>query len=138
MTQDKEQHAQKKYMELQLLNQKMQQIQQQVEELEQQVAQLDAISQNLDEFSAVKSGTEILVPIANGVFAKTVATDTQNLLVNVGASVNVQKSIPDVKRLMASQAVEMRSLQEDLNKQLQQLTGLAEKAEAELRDLVKD
>ena len=133
-----EETARKKYLELQLLQQKIQQIQQQVEELEQQASQIDATGQSLDEFGEVKAGTQILVPVANGIFAKAKLEDTEHLLVNVGASINVEKKIPEVKKLMATQVTEMRKLQEDLAKQLQQMSDMAENAEGELRELVKE
>jgi len=133
-----EETARKKYMELQLLQQKMQQVQQQMEELDQQTVQIDATGKSLDEFKEVKEGTEILVPVANGVFARAKVTDTQQLLVNVGASINVQKSVPDVKILMSEQVKELKQLQEDLGKQLQQMAEMAEKAQTELQELVKE
>ena len=133
-----EEITRKKYLELQLLQQKIQQIQQQVEELEQQASQIDATGQSLDEFGEVKAGTQILVPVANGIFAKAKVEDTQHLLVNVGASINVEKKIPEVKKLMASQVEEMRKIQSDLAKKLKQMAGMAENAQSELQELVKE
>lgn len=138
MTKSNEETARKKYLELQLLQQKMQQVQQQMEELDQQTLQIAGTGESLEEFKDVKEGTEILVPVANGIFARAKVTDTQQLLVNVGASINVQKSVPDVKRLMASQVKELKQLQEDLAKQLQQMADMAEKAQSELQELVKE
>ena len=133
-----EEVTRKKYLELQLLNQKMQQMQQQMEELDQQASQIEGTGQSLDEFAEVNEGTQILVPVANGIFAKAKLEDTKSLLVNVGASINVQKSVPEVKKLMAGQVAEMRKLQEDLAKQLKQLTDMAESAQSELQNMVKE
>ena len=133
---EKQANAQRKYLELQVLNQKMQQITEQIQQLEQQSAEVDRITQSLDEFAQVPKETEALVPVANGLFAKAELLDTQNLVVNVGMNTSVQKTIPEVKQLINSQMDEMRKLQEDLSKQLTQLTQHAEQAEAELRKLV--
>jgi prefoldin alpha subunit len=129
--------AQRKYLELQVLNQKMQQVQEQMEALEQQAVDVERVSGHLEELSKVSNGTEALVPVANGLFAKAKLLDTQNLIVNVGSNVSVQKSVPEVKQLILAQVEEMRKLQDDLAKQLQQLTSHAEQAEAELRKLVE-
>lgn len=134
---EKQAVAQRKYLELQVLNQKMQQVQEQVQQLEQQSAEVDKVSQNLDELSKVQSGVESLVPVANGLYASAKLLDTQHLIVNVGSNVAVKKTIPEVKQLIASQVSEMRALQDDLMKQLTQLTTKAEEAEAELRKLVE-
>jgi|GEM_PF-670327 len=134
---EKQANAQRKYLELQVLNQKMQQVQEQISQLEQQSAEVDRITQSLDEFAQVKEGTDALVPVANGLFARAKLLDTQNLVVNVGMNVSVQKTIPEVKQLISSQLGEMRTLQEDLAKQLLQLTEHAQKAESELRKLVE-
>ncbi|HSU73048.1 MAG TPA: hypothetical protein VLJ21_04340, partial [Candidatus Binatia bacterium] len=86
---EKQATAQRKYLELQVLNQKMQQVQEQVQQLEQQIVEVDKVSQNLDEFSKVKPGAESLIPVANGLFAKATLLETQTLVVNVGSNVAV-------------------------------------------------
>jgi prefoldin alpha subunit len=133
----KEQEATKKYLEMQMLGQKMQQVQEQLQQLEQQVESVNDTSQSLDELSTVAQGTEILVPVANGIFIKAIVKDTQELLVNVGSHVNVSKSIPDVKRLMTQQSDEIRKLQEQLAAQLKEMAESAQIAESELHALMK-
>jgi prefoldin alpha subunit len=133
---DAQAKAQRKYLELQVLNQKMQQVQQQMEALEQQAEDVDKVTKHLDELSAVHQGTELLVPIANGIFLKASLKDAKNLIVNIGANTAVPKSVPDVKLLIATQLEELRQLQKDLAGQLETLTSHAGKAETELRQLV--
>ena len=132
-----EQEATKIYLELQMLGQKMQQLQEQLTQLEQQVVSVNDTSQSLDELGGVKDDTEILVPVANGIFVKARIADAQSLLVNVGSHVNVPKSIPEVKRLMAMQNEEVRKLQEQLATQLKELAEHASKKEHELHALMK-
>ena len=132
-----EQEVQKKYLALQALGQQMQQIQQQAEALEQQADSLDETLKSLDEIGTVKAGTEILVPIANGIFVKGHIQDTSTLLVNVGAHVNVPRSIPEVRKLISTQAVELRALQSQLAEQLQTMVAHAHKSEEELQKLVE-
>ncbi|MBI4150980.1 prefoldin subunit alpha [Candidatus Woesearchaeota archaeon] len=133
----KEQEATKLYLELQAFGQQMQQLQEQLQQLEQQVESVNDTSQSLDELGTVKDGTEILVPVANGIFVKARITNANELLVNVGSHVNVPKSIPDVKRLMDQQNEEVRKLQGQLAEQLQGLAGQAQKKEHELHALMK-
>ncbi len=136
-TEQLEQAATKKYMELQMLGQKMQQMQEQLQQLEAQVEGVDDTNQSLDELSTVKDGTEILVPVANGIFVKAHIQSTKELLVNVGSHVNVAKGIPDVKRLLVTQSEELRKVQQQLAVQLKELTDIAQTTEKELHALVK-
>lgn len=128
---------QRKYLELQLLTQKMQHVQQQAEALESQAENLDDTIANLGEISTVKQGTEILVPIANGIFVKAHIQDTNTLLVNVGSHVNLQKSVEEVQTLVSTQATEIRTLQAQLADQLKKLVEHAQKTEAELHQLAE-
>ena len=137
MPEAKEQDLQRKYLELQMLGQKMQQVQQQAEALEEQAANLDETTANLSELSTVKTGTEILVPVANGIFVKATIKNTNTLLVNVGAHVNLEKPVDDVKTLVSRQAVEIRKLQEQLASQLKTLVEHAQKTEGELQKLAE-
>ena len=130
------QEATKRYLELQMLGQKMQELQQQAEALDQQVTNLDETMQNLADLAEVKVGTDLLVPIANGIFIKATLSDANNLLVNVGSHVNIPKTVADVKKLLTDQSKEIRGMQDQMVTQLKQLTEHAKKTEEELQKLV--
>lgn len=115
----------------------MQQIQQQAEALEEQANNLDETIANLGEISTVKAGTDILVPVANGIFVKATIQNTNELLVNVGAHVNLQKNVTDVQQLVSKQANEIRHVQSQLADQLKTLVEHAQKTEAELQQLAE-
>jgi prefoldin subunit 5 len=54
----------------------------------------------------------------------------------VGGGAAVQKSIPEAKKIIVSQATELRKLQEELAEQVQKLTKRAEEVQEELRKLI--
>lgn len=98
-----EKNNEEKYMQLQLLQQQAEQIREYLERLQTQQKELDNSIEALAELQKTKINTEILAPIANGVFLKAELKDNQKLIVNVGAEVTVEKNIPEVLSLLEEQ-----------------------------------
>lgn len=92
-----------KYMQLQLLQQQVGQITEYVEKLQGQQKELDASIEALTELQKTEVDTKILAPIANGIFLKTELKDNQKLIVNVGAEITAEKTIPEVLKLLEEQ-----------------------------------
>jgi len=92
-----------KYMQLQLLQQQVGQITEYVEKLQGQHLELDDSIKALVELQKTNIDTEILAPIANGIFLKAELKDNQKLVVNVGAGITVEKNIPEVLKLLEEQ-----------------------------------
>lgn len=129
---------QSKYIELQLLDQQIKQAQKQIELVENQVNELESINQGLEEFSSTDSGTEILIPLSGGVFAKAELKDNKKLIVNVGAGTAVTKSVPDTRKLVANQIDELLKVREELLFQLQQYANKAQNLQQQLERLSKE
>ena len=136
-TDDKKKQTQQKYLELQLLDHQMSQAQKQIQMLENQVAELDIVQQSLDSFATMKPGSESFVTLTPGIFAKSELKDVKHVVVNIGAGVAVQKTIPETKMILATQSAEMRKLQEELTAQLEKLAEKAEQVEAELKKIIE-
>ena len=92
-----------KYVQLQLLQQQAEQITEYVQKLQLQQQELGASIEALAELQNTKLHTEILAPVANGIFLKAELQDNQRLIVNVGAEVTAEKTIPDVIQLLKEQ-----------------------------------
>ena len=95
--------SEEKYRQLQQLQQQVEQITEYVERMQGQQKELDASIEALSELQKTNINTEILAPIANGIFLKAELKDNQKLVVNVGAEVTVEKNIPEVLRLLTEQ-----------------------------------
>lgn len=98
-----EKNSEEKYMQLQLLQQQVEQITDYAEKLQGQHKELDTSIEALSELQKTNVNTEILAPIANGIFLKAELKDNQILVVNVGAGVTVEKTIPEVLKLLEEQ-----------------------------------
>ena len=103
----KEQNWQQKYQEFQQLQEQIEQISHHVGLLNQQNIDIDISKEALQDIEKTKIGNEILAPIANGIFVKSTLQDNQKLVVNVGANVNIEKTIPEVIELLEKQKVEI-------------------------------
>ena len=127
---DKE--KQKKYMEYKLFQDQLKQTQSQLQLLEEQVFEIVYAHQSLDELKSIKKGTEILVPVSNGIFAKATLGETDKLIVNVGASSAVSKSIIATQEQLNNQLKEIQGLQAQLIEAHQKLEGEFMKIQADL------
>ena len=134
---EKQQKLQEIYVELQVLQQQVQQYQQQLQEIEQQLMNVARVQQNLHEFKELEEGTEILVPLSAGIFAKAQIKDSKNLNVNVGSDVIVVKDVDSTNELLAEQVKELMNAQSEFANQLNELISTAQQKESELRSLME-
>lgn len=121
----KEKELQSKYLQLQVLDGQIKQVQQQIQKLDAQLTELEAISLSLKDLKDVKEGTEILVPVATGIFFKAGVKDVKNLLINVGSNVSVKKSVDEAVGMLNEQVKEIAGYKEQITGQLDVLIDKA-------------
>lgn len=131
------QQLQEKYMQMQRIEQQMQQIQKQLKLIEQQTQELILTEQALDDLKNTKTGTEILVPLASGIFVKAELKDNKDLAVNVGADTVVKKDVGEAKKLITNQLEEITKIQQDLTENMEKLQSSAQTIQKELQGLIK-
>ena len=120
MKNDKE--VQKKYAEFQLLQQQLESIQKYIEELDIKQNEFQQTKEGMNKLEKVKSGSELFVPIAQGIFVKARLNDMDEILVNVGANIAVAKSIPKVTELMENQIGEIQNIRIQLDESVEKIT----------------
>ena len=126
---------QETYMEYQMIEQHTKQFQKQLESMTQQMLEMKATVNSLDEFSNVKKGQKILVPLSSGLFANATIEDTSQLLVNVGAGVVVTKDIKSAQNLISGQIEQMKQVQNKMMGELEKLALRASQIEKEIEKL---
>ena len=124
-------------VEFQELNQTMQQLEKQQGLLQNQMLELMLARQNIDEMQKVKKGTEILVPISSGVYAKANINETDEFIINIGAEVTVPKSAALTKEMLLAQVEEIQKMQQALSSEMEENTMKAAKMEQKIRDLAR-
>ena len=127
----KEKHAQFQYVQKQI-----EQISEHIETLNQQRQELDATISAMNDLMLVEPGSEIVAPIANGIFIKGKITD-KTLLVNVGANTTVERTISEVVILLEKQKEEVTENTVDAEGVMQELTQHALKIFKDVEDNVQ-
>jgi prefoldin alpha subunit len=127
---------QEKYIEFQYLQQQMLELQKQVQTVTQQAAELVSSKSSLDEVAAIDEGTEILVPVQNGIFIKAKISGVSELTVNVGSGIAVTKTIEETKKLLEGQHNELIGYRQQLVAELQSVLEQAKKIEKEIVGMV--
>jgi len=135
---DKQEIIQEKYMQMQMINQHLKQMQQQAEAVESQLGELMSTYQALEELKDIKPGTQMLVPISSGIFAKAEIKEAENLLVNVGSDTVVGKDLASTKALITAQLGELKEFHGKMHTEMQKLALASNALEEELGELVKD
>lgn len=114
-----------KYAEFKMLQEHIEQITEQVQLLAKQEMELDHSKDALLELANVSLGEEILVPIANGIFFRGVLKENKTLIVNVGANVTVERTIPEVAVLLEQEKLKIQEQIAQAEKILQELHARA-------------
>ena len=88
----------------------------------------------MEELEKTKTQTEILAPIANGVFIRTALQDNEKLIVNIGANTTVEKTVPEVIKIMEEQKrqatlnlIEAEAVMQELQQQAMKIYQEVEK-----------
>jgi prefoldin alpha subunit len=115
-------NSKEKVMEFQLLQQQLEQIQKYLEEIELKLLEFHKTKESLSEASSIASGSDVFVPLAQGIFARGKIDEPSTLLVNVGADIAVTKTIPQVTELIDRQVSELSEVKEQLDGNVIQLT----------------
>ena len=76
------------------------------------------------------AGKETLVPVGFGSFVKATLTETDKVVVGIGAGVSIEKKIDEAKEFLEKK-------KEELNKYLEQLNGTIAKIGQELQNIQK-
>ncbi len=134
---DKEKKVQEMYMEFQMIDGQIKQLQNQLEMITHQLVELTVTGGSLDDFSKIKEGIEIFVPLSAGIFAMAKLMEKSELLVNVGANVAVKKDIPSTKALIQNQIEEIKRIQNQMMDELEKMTGKAAQMEMQLQGLMQ-
>ncbi len=119
-----EEQIKQKYMEFKVLQEHIQKINEHMDVLKNQTLEINSTKEAIKEFAVLNIGSEILVPIADGIFIKGELKNNKDMLINVGADTVVERSIFDVMQLIEEQQsqaqtrlIEAQALLEEFEKQ---------------------
>lgn len=87
-------------MALQHLQEQMETLSKQLEELQEKQSTISITLSAVQELETIKVGSEILSPIADGIFIRTQLTDNTKAIVNIGKGITVEKNLNEVKEMV--------------------------------------
>ena len=97
------------------------QLQYQIELLNQSIAATQITGETIESLKNLQDGQEILLPLGNLAFIKAKLTDSSKVLVNVGASVVLEKEIDTAKDQIDQRIESLTKSQMQLRQGLQQI-----------------
>lgn len=95
-------------LDYQMLQEQIKQLNKELAVFDQQMRTMQVLSKNLDDIKMARKDSEMFSELGSGVFVRTALKDTDEVLVNVGASVAVRKKVDDAKRMVDEQVMQLR------------------------------
>ncbi|MGV8087038.1 MAG: prefoldin subunit alpha [Candidatus Woesearchaeota archaeon] len=109
------------HQKMQILDYQIKQLQKVMESIDSQLIEMDNTIKALKEFEKLEHNSEILFPVANGIFAKGKLIDNNMLQINIGSDVIVEKSVNDTIKMMHTQLNDIENYKNEVIMQLQKL-----------------
>ena len=134
---EKERIVQEKYLQFQMLAGQIREVQQQMQVLDEQLVDMNSVIQDLNKFKKTGNGSDMLVPVHSGIFAKGRITDSNTLFVNVGSGVVVKKDVESTNKLLHTRMEELEKQREHTLNSLHALGRNAQDIEKEISELTK-
>jgi len=137
MADNEEEQLKQKYMQFQMLQQQIEELGKHLEMFTEQNAELEITINAIKEVGNTKLNNEILTPIANGIFIKSELKDNKKLIVNVGSDTTVEKTVPEVVKLLEQQKEEVSKKIMETDTLLQEFSNQAMKIYKEMEGKVQ-
>lgn len=114
-----------KMFQAEMLNHRLTQIEGDIAQMVRQLGEIADLRKALSQFENVSEGTEVLAPLATGIYAKVTATKDKKLLVNVGQGVVVPRSVEEAQAMIAAQEERLQMVRTEAEKAFEEtLRGL--------------
>ena len=113
-----EKKLQEKYMEFQMLQQQIEQLSKYMEELDGKLQEFTITKNNIGNMDKLLPNAESLASLAPGIFAHAELKENKKFVINVGANVLVEKTIPQITEMLDKQIKEISQAQVQLDQNL--------------------
>lgn len=107
--------------ELEEVNQHITYLKEQEEKMEDQKSEIDTTINSLSELNENEEEKEMLCPLSTGIFVKTKVKKVDDVIVNVGSNVCVNKSVDDSIEMLKKQKEEVKNYHKEIKEKLEQL-----------------
>ena len=111
-------------MEMRYLEQTADALQQRISMVNAALTDINYANMTLDGIEKEKESSEMLVPIGGSAYIKVKLADTNKVIIGLGSSVSVEKTLPEAKATLKERLDE---LEKTMNSAQQQLSQVAER-----------
>ena len=129
-------NAEQMMMEYEQIRGQIEALQEGVSMIDASVLQIDAALEALTAASSLSGDNEILLPVGADSFLSAKITDTENVLVGVGADVAVKKKIGDAVSDAKSKKDVLVKTREERGRELERLVGFAQEMAPKLQAMM--
>lgn len=123
--------------EFEMLRQQLAGIDQELQELHDRIGQFEGAKLTLEGLKDTKKGTDLLIPLGEGLFLKAGINNVKDVLIGVGSGVIVGKEMSKAIEYVQERIDEADTLINRLNSNAQLLLNQMRRLEPELRDLTQ-
>ncbi len=116
-----EDEAKQMYAEFQAHAQQFQMMQQHMQKIDESLQELASTNGAIEELGKSEIDSEILVPMASGIFLRTKLASNSEVLMNVGASTVVSKSADEARNIIKEQEIDILNFRSQLAEQMQEV-----------------
>ncbi len=120
---DDQQKLQQMVSELSAYRNQAELLQQQVEAIQASLAELEVLKNTIDDMAG-KGSVESLVPIGGGAFMEGEITNTDYVVMSIGAGIAVKQTVDEAKVTIDSQSEELKENLDNTLESLQQVTDV--------------
>ncbi|MBS3159636.1 prefoldin subunit alpha [Candidatus Woesearchaeota archaeon] len=106
------------YLEYQLLTKEVQEMENTIVNINEHIITLKNLKDNLIELKKIKKNTETLIPLGKGVFFKGSFSDANNVIMNIGANICIEKTNIEAQKTIEEQMRELLVFVDNIDKEL--------------------
>ncbi len=132
-----QEYLQERYVEAQLIQKQVEQLRLQMQFIQEELREVQGGLAALDDIAKSKPDSEIMLPLANGIFVRGTLKETDRLLVGVGASVVVEKDVPSTKEILGQRQNILESNHIEFIQAIARMEERGRQLEGEMRTVIE-
>ncbi len=124
--------------EIRILDETLQALQSRMNMVSAVIADLAYAASTLDGIEKNAEGSELLVPVGGSSYIRARLHDAGKVIVGVGASVSVEKSLTEAKEIVKKRSEQLGTTQTSIQQRLMQVAEKANQDRAKFQELAKE
>ena len=132
-----EEQARQYYITLKTVKKNLSELNQAIADIDTQTAQIQESKHAINEYENITAKSDLLVPIADGIFIQASAVEDKYLRINVGAGAVVKKTPAQAQEMLQEQHDELSKHREQLLNQREQLKVQADDIQKKIAEEIQ-